>query len=141
VHAIGTPRADVHDGPESIRLHGRGRRYDCSPTLRAAIQVRRTSTALRARQGPAAAFGGSLRAALTRAPAAASVQLCDEGKAFVVQINGRAYWNVSVDAFYLTEESRYQPVRDSPNPGAAQLVRNLYTNFGHRIKFMEFREH
>src|SRR4029077_8177913 len=39
----------------------------------------RITTALRARQGPAAASGGALRAALTRAHAVASVQLCDEG--------------------------------------------------------------
>jgi hypothetical protein len=39
----------------------------------------RIATALRARQGPAAASGGALRATLTRAHAVASVQLCDEG--------------------------------------------------------------
>jgi hypothetical protein len=70
VQAIGTPRADFHDGPEPTRLHGRGRRYDCSPTF---VQHNTpgtpTATALRARQGPAAAFGGALRAVLTRAPA------------------------------------------------------------------------
>jgi hypothetical protein len=45
VQAIGVPRADFHDGPEPRRLHGRGRRYDCSPTLRAAIRVQRTAGA------------------------------------------------------------------------------------------------
>jgi hypothetical protein len=40
----------------------------------------RLPPALRARQGPAAAFGGALRAALSRARALAWMQLRDEGK-------------------------------------------------------------
>jgi hypothetical protein len=66
------PRADFHDRPErdaqpespKIRLqsdHGHGRE--------------RRASALRARQGPAAAFGGALRAALTRARAASLVAI------------------------------------------------------------------
>jgi hypothetical protein len=43
------------------------------------IWIPRIATALRARQGPSAASGGALRAALTRAHAVAAMQLCDEG--------------------------------------------------------------
>jgi hypothetical protein len=65
VQTIGSPRADSMMA-RSHRLHPRGRRYvgsltRCSCGTRAA-----TSTSLRARQGPAAASGGALRAALTR---------------------------------------------------------------------------
>ena len=70
----------------------------------------RTATALRARRGPAGASGGALRAALTRAHAAATVQLHDEGDAFVV-LDERTSLNASPDTFSLTEESRsgWQP--------------------------------
>ena len=66
-----------------------------------------TATALRARQGPAAAYGGALRAALTRAHAVASVQLCDEGSRSSPIINGRTIKNALLATFVLTEESRY----------------------------------
>ena len=57
---------------------------------------------------PSAACGRALRTAVTRAHAAAGVQLCDEGQAFVVIINERTERNALLDdAFYLTEESRY----------------------------------
>ena len=71
--SIGSPRADFHDGPEPVGSTRRGRRYVCSLTIRwRRLDARlRTATALRARQGPAAAFGGALRATLTRARAAA----------------------------------------------------------------------
>ena len=74
------PARGFHDGPEPNRLPGRGRRYDCSPTVVQGSGYRTTATALRARQGPAAAFGGALRAALTRAHAAAWVQLRERRK-------------------------------------------------------------
>jgi hypothetical protein len=41
------------------------------------------ATVLRARQGPAAACGGALRAPLTRARAAAGMPRCNKGCAFV----------------------------------------------------------
>jgi len=69
----------------------------------AGIWVTLTATALRARQGPAAAFGGALRAALTRAHAVASVQLRDEGRPS--SRHGDNFFERSI--FFLTEESRY----------------------------------
>ena len=78
VQAIGSPRADFRDGPEPIRLHGRGRRYDCSPTLPQPSGLTISHGTPRASR-PCAAYGGALRAALTRAHAVASVQLCDQG--------------------------------------------------------------
>jgi len=58
----------------SETLHPEGRRYVCSPSPRHESSHWR-ATALRARQGPSAASGGALRAALTRARAAAWMQL------------------------------------------------------------------
>jgi hypothetical protein len=70
VQAIGPSRADSmmarsHTAPRTrpkIRLQSDGR---------AATRESQTATTLRARQGPAAVFDGALRAALTRARAAA----------------------------------------------------------------------
>src|SRR5256885_1291879 len=58
----------------------------------------RIATVLRARQGPSAASGGALRAALTRAHAVASVQLCDEGtpSSLVASVGGTERTSYSV---------------------------------------------
>ena len=68
------------------------------------------ATALRARQGPSAASGGALRAALTRAHAVASVQLCDEGtpSSLVASVGGTEENVLLGAAFFLTEECRYR---------------------------------
>jgi hypothetical protein len=60
--------------------------------------------ALRARQGPSAACGGALRAALTRARAAAWGQLCNEGQCPSLRSTKGTYCDI---IFSLTEESRY----------------------------------
>src|SRR5207253_4806590 len=84
----------------------------------------RIATTLRARQGPSAASGGALRAALTRAHAVASVQLCDEGtpSSPITSIGGVNR------AFYLTEESRYDVRQQSvelPHPRSVTCHRRL----------------
>jgi hypothetical protein len=87
----------------SNTLHHRGRRYVCSPITRR--RVIPDAMALRARQGPAAAFGGALRAALTRARTMARSQR-DEGKPSSL-VNERTCDRGLQRTFYLTEESRY----------------------------------
>ncbi len=62
------PRARISMMARSETLHQRPKIRLQSDHLH---QRERAATAFRARQGPAAAFGGALRAALTRAPAAA----------------------------------------------------------------------
>ena len=63
----------------------------------------RIATALRARQGPSAASGGALRAALTRAHTVASVQLCDEGapSSLVASVGGTKKTSYSLLSFLL----------------------------------------
>ena len=53
----------------------------------------RIATALRARQGPAAAFGGALRAALTRAHAAAWAQLGQRRETLRWPVNERTFYS------------------------------------------------
>jgi hypothetical protein len=50
------------------------------------------ATALRAAQGPAAAFGGALRAALIRARAAVRWQLCDDEVSDFLVATRNLYW-------------------------------------------------
>ena len=64
------PRVRISMMARSDTLHLRGRRYVGSLT-RCLLRVADMATALRARQGPSAAYGGALRAALTRAHAEA----------------------------------------------------------------------
>jgi hypothetical protein len=101
---MGTPRAD------SMMARARWLLDEAEDTTavrrRAAPGTRRRTTALRARQGPAAAFGGALRAALTRARTMARSQR-DEGKPSSL-VNERTCDRGLQRTFYLTEESRYR---------------------------------
>src|SRR5437016_3112404 len=89
---------------------------------RATLWVRPPATALRARQGPAAAFGGALRAALTRAHAAAWAQLCQRRNVLRWPFNERTFYrDVS---FCLTEESRYALLANRPIFRTARRIQN-----------------
>ena len=101
------PARGFHDGPEPNRLHGRGRRYDCSPTIvprsgdddrhgapRASRPCGRLRRCASRSLDPCSRRGLSTatrrRPSLRRLPSTGGLR------------------SFSLDAFYLTEESRYR---------------------------------
>jgi hypothetical protein len=76
---MGTPRADIHDGPELVNAPPERSKIRRQSDVVLAVNLKSTTTSLRARHGPAAARGGALRAAVTRARVVVWAQLCHEG--------------------------------------------------------------